>query len=177
MKHRTRHMAYTALFAALIVLCSFIAVPTQPPFTMQTFAVFGAALCLGARRGAAAVGLYLALGAVGVPVFAGFGGGIGYLLGASGGFALGFLPAAWIAGRLAERGRGGMRILGCAAGLFICYTFGLLWYVWIFSRGSVGIGTAAAVCVLPFVIPDAIKIALALALSRIFARFIPDRVS
>ena len=177
MKHRTRHMAYTALFAALIVLCAWIAVPTQPPFTMQTFAVFGAALCLGARRGAAAVGLYLALGAVGVPVFAGFGGGIGYLLGASGGFALGFLPAAWIAGRMAERGRGGMRILGCALGLLVCYGIGTLWYALVFAGGSVGLGSAAAVCVLPFVLPDAIKIALALALSRIFARFVPDRAS
>ena len=177
MKHRTRRMAYTALFAALIVLCAWIAVPTQPPFTMQTFAVFGAALCLGARRGTAAVGLYLALGAVGVPVFAGFGGGIGYLLGASGGFALGFLPAAWIAGRMAEQGRAPGRILGCALGLLVCYGIGVLWYALVFTGGSVGLGGAAAVCVLPFLIPDAIKIALALALSRIFARFVPDRAS
>ena len=164
-------MAYTALFAALTVLCSWIAVPTQPPFTMQTFAVFAAALCLGSRRAAAAVGLYLALGALGVPVFAGFSGGIGYLLGASGGFALGFLPAAWIVGRMAEHGGRCMRILGCILGLFVCYTLGLLWYVWIFSRGSVGIQTAAAVCVLPFLLPDAVKIALALTLSRIFMRY------
>ncbi len=162
-------MAYIALFAALTVLCTWITVPTQPPFTMQLFAVFTAALCLGARRGTAAVGLYLALGAVGVPVFAGFSGGIGHLFGASGGYALGFLPAAWIAGMSVRRGTR-MRILGCAAGLAVCYSIGTLWYALVFSRGSVGIGAAAAVCVLPFILPDAVKIALALALSRVLAR-------
>lgn len=170
--HRTRDMAYIALFAALTVLCTWIAVPTQPPFTMQTFAVFTAALCLGSRRGTAAVGLYLALGAVGVPVFAGFSGGIGHLFGASGGYALGFLPAAWIAGCTAERGGTMMRIIGCLSGLLICYTAGTLWYAFVFSRGSVSVGTAAAVCVLPFILPDAVKIALALALSRVLERHI-----
>ena len=168
---RTRDMAYIALFTALTVLCTWIAVPTQPPFTLQMFAVFAAALCLGSRRAGICVGLYLALGAVGVPVFAGFGGGIAHLLGASGGFALGFLPAAMLSGLSAHR-RMPARIFGCITGLAVCYICGTLWYALVFARGSVGIGAATAVCVLPFLLPDALKIVLALTLSRVFERHI-----
>ena len=95
---KTRDMAYISISAALIALCAWLSVPAAIPFTMQTFAVFAAAGTLGARRGAAALGLYILLGALGLPVFSGFQGGVGALLGATGGYIVGFLPAAAIAG-------------------------------------------------------------------------------
>jgi len=166
-----REAAYIAIFAALTVICTWIAVPTSPPFTMQSFAVLTAGLCLGARRGTAAVAVWLALGAVGAPVFTGFGGGIGHLAGITGGYALGFLGTAWMAGMSASRGRGA-QILGCAAGMLVCYAVGTAWYVIGYSRGAAGIGQAVTLCVLPFLLPDAGKIALALAMSRILRRHV-----
>ena len=82
-------MAYIALSAALISLCAWLSVPAPIPFTMQTFAVFAVAGTLGARRSALALGTYILLGALGLPVFAGFQGGAGALLGATGGYILG----------------------------------------------------------------------------------------
>lgn len=161
-----REMAFTALFAALLVISTWISLPGEPPFTMQTFAVFAAALLMG-RRAVAAVAVYLALGALGVPVFAGFSGGIGHLAGITGGFAVGFLPAAYVAGWVAERTRRvPVRALGCAAGLAICYMLGTVWFLCVASDGSAGLAAALAGCVIPFILPDAAKIALALLIAR-----------
>ena len=83
---KTKDMAYIALMAVLISVCSWLSVPAAIPFTMQTYAVFTALLLLGGRRGSIAVAVYIALGAVGLPVFSGFAGGIGKLMGPSGGY-------------------------------------------------------------------------------------------
>ena len=72
--------------------------PAPVPFTLQTFAIFLCSAVLGARRGLIAVLLYVLLGALGLPVFAGMQGGFGVLVGATGGYITGFLPAAVIAG-------------------------------------------------------------------------------
>ena len=88
-------LAYTALFTVLLTVCTWISVPVPPvPFTLQTFAVFAALGTLGGRRGTYAVGAYLLLGLAGAPVFSGFQGGAGVLLGATGGYILGFLASA-----------------------------------------------------------------------------------
>ena len=84
-------MVYIAISAALIAICSWISIPTAVPFTLQTFAVFFVLLLLGGERGTIATLVYVLLGAVGVPVFAGFSGGIGILLGSTGGYIIGFL--------------------------------------------------------------------------------------
>ena len=86
-------LAYTALFTVLLAVCTWISVPVPPvPFTLQTFAVFAALGTLGGRRGTYAVGAYLLLGLAGAPVFSGFQGGAGVLLGATGGYILGSWP-------------------------------------------------------------------------------------
>jgi biotin transport system substrate-specific component len=87
-------MTAVALGAVLIIICSWLTVPFAVPFTMQTFAVYCALLLLGGRRGLLAVLLYILLGAFGLPVFSGFRGGIGALLGPTGGYILGFLLCA-----------------------------------------------------------------------------------
>ena len=91
-------MAYIALMAVLISVCSWLSVPAAIPFTMQTYAVFTALLLLGGRRGSIAVAVYIALGAVGLPVFSGFVGGMGHLVGPTAGYIWGFLLAALIYG-------------------------------------------------------------------------------
>lgn len=88
---KTRELAYTGILAALIAVCSWISIPTAVPFTLQTFAVFLTLGLLGGRLGTLAVTVYLLLGAVGLPVFAGFHGGLGAFLGATGGYLVGFL--------------------------------------------------------------------------------------
>ena len=87
---KTRNMVYIAMFAVLISICSWISIPSAVPFTMQTFGIFLAVAVLGGKRGSLAVLVYLLLGLVGVPVFAGFSGGIGCLAGTTGGYIVGF---------------------------------------------------------------------------------------
>ena len=84
-------MVQIALFAAIIAVCSWIQIPMTVPFTMQTFAVFCALATLGGKGGTISVLIYIVLGAVGVPVFAGFTGGVGILFGTTGGYIIGFL--------------------------------------------------------------------------------------
>lgn len=160
-------MANIAMSTALISVCAWVSVPSAVPFTMQTFAVFLAAGVLGSRRALAAVSLYVLLGAIGLPMFAGMQGGLGVLVGATGGYISGFLPAAFIAGLRHSGKRDGMvDIILMILGLLVCYTFGTLWYALGYLGGMEGIGAALTACVLPYVIPDLLKILLAAAVAR-----------
>ena len=93
---KTRDITYIGIMAALMAVCSWISIPTAVPFTMQTFGVFFAVGALGGKRGTIAIAVYLLLGAAGLPVFAGFSGGIGALAGQTGGYLLGFILSAMI---------------------------------------------------------------------------------
>ena len=95
-RSKTLDMAYIALFTVLIAVCAWISIPTLVPFTLQTFGIFLATAVLGGKRGSLAVAVYLLLGAVGVPVFANFTGGLGMLLGVTGGYLVGFLFVALV---------------------------------------------------------------------------------
>ncbi|MEG0751567.1 MAG: biotin transporter BioY [Oscillospiraceae bacterium] len=163
-------VAHTALCVSLIAVCSWISVPLAVPFTMQTFAVFLTALMLGGKRGAAAVCVYILLGALGLPVFSGFGGGAGVLLGATGGYIVGFIPAVLISGFAAEKSghRTLWTALGMVAGLLVCYAFGTAWFMQVYTRanGPVALTSVLGWCVFPFILPDALKIALAILVSR-----------
>ena len=89
-----RELCATALGAALMTICAWISIPAQVPFTLQTFAVFFVTALLGLKCGTLSVIVYLLLGAVGLPVFAGFKGGLGSLMGVTGGYLLGFVFSA-----------------------------------------------------------------------------------
>ena len=166
---KTRDLVLIALFAALIALCAWITIPSFVPFTMQTFAVFMAASLLGGKRGTLAVLVYILLGAVGLPVFSGFNSGLGYLAGKTGGYIIGFIALAltmWGVTKIGGRGwvaRG----IGMVAGLLVCYAFGTAWFmnVYIRTSGPVTLMTVLSWCVIPYIIPDLVKIALALYLS------------
>ena len=146
---RTRDMAYIALFAILIAVCAWISIPmTTISFTLQTFAIFAALLTLGGRRGTYAVTVYLLLGAVGFPVFSGFQGGLGALLGATGGYIIGFLGSAlvyWLLTALVKDTLP-VRITACLLGLIVCYAFGTAWFMAVYTTGPMDVGAAVAMC-------------------------------
>ena len=157
-----------ALMAVLIAVCSWISIQTVVPFTLQTFAVFCALELLGGARGTIAVAVYLLLGAVGVPVFAGFTGGLGILLGSTGGYLLGFLLTGLVYWLFERLGRSlWLRVAALLLGLALCYAFGTLWFIEVYSRanGALSVVTALSWCVLPFLVPDGLKLVLALLLS------------
>ncbi len=132
---KTRDLVLIAMFAALMALCAWITIPSLVPFTMQTFAVFMAVNLLGGRRGTLAVAVYVLLGAVGLPVFSGFGGGAGVLFGKTGGTSSLSRLGADDVGRLSDRGRGfAMRIVAMLAGLIVCYAFGTIWFMNVYMR-------------------------------------------
>ena len=164
-RSKTYDMVYIAVFAVLIAICSWISIPMTVPFTLQTFAVFLAVGVLGGKRGSLAVLIYILLGAVGIPVFAGFSGGIGVLLGNTGGYIIGFLFSAllmWLIEKLFGRKTWVLGI-SMVLGLIVCYA---IMVVYAQNSGAVGLATVLGWCVIPFIIPDLVKIALALTLSK-----------
>jgi len=169
---RVRKLCLIAVAAVLLTVSAWIAIPTVPPFTLQTLAVWVIAFVLGRRAATAAVGLYLLLGAAGLPVFAGFTGGVGVLLGPTGGFLLGFLPMAWLAAwptRTALR-----RLVAWTGGLLVCYVIGTVWYAGVYMTFSAGtLLSAAATCVLPYVLPDIAKMATASIVCRRLEKSFP----
>ena len=176
-RNKTYDMVYIAIFAVLMAICSWISIPMAVPFTLQTFGVFMAVGILGGKRGTFAVLIYIILGAIGVPVFAGFSGGIGVLLSSTGGYIVGFLFSALVMwGMEALWGKKPVvQILSMIVGLIVCYALGTIWFMIIYARdtGAVGLGTVLGWCVIPFIIPDLVKIALAYVLSRRLRNYVP----
>ena len=167
---KTYDIVYVALFAVLIAICSWISVPATVPFTLQTMGVFLAVGILGGRRGTLSVLVYILLGAIGLPVFAGFTGGVGILLGNTGGYIIGFLFSAlimWGIERLAGNSLA-VQAVSMLIGLLVCYAFGTLWFLYLYNKNNdpVSIAVVLGWCVIPFIIPDLIKIALSLVISR-----------
>lgn len=160
-RNTLKSMILASLFAALTAVCAWLSIPVLDiAFTMQTFAVFLTLLVLGGKWGTVGVLVYLLLGAAGVPVFAGFRGGIGCLLGITGGYIWGFLASALVFWAL-ERFGGAA---ASAAGMAACYLCGSIWFS--VYAGDAGILAALFKCVLPYLLPDALKIALACSLAR-----------
>ncbi len=148
-------MVLSSLFAALTAVCAWIAVPLPGiSFTMQTFAVLLTLGVLGGRWGTVSIFLYLLLGLVGLPVFTGFRGGAAALLDPTGGFLWGFLLGTlvyWILERLGKL----PAMAGCLAVTYLCGS-------WWFSRyAGMDLFSAMTVSVLPWLIPDALKLMLA----------------
>lgn len=169
-------MAYIALFTVLIIISAWISIPTAVPFTMQTFGVFAAITILGGRRGTVSILIYILLGAVGLPVFSGFKGGFGALFGQTGGFIFGFLFSAllmWGMEKLFGK-KSQVLLISMLLGLFLCYAVGTLWFVYIYGKnmGEVGIGVVLGWCVLPFLIPDFVKLGLAYVLASKLRKYV-----
>ena len=169
-KLTVRDMAQVGLFTAVIVICAWISIPSTVPFTLQTLAVFLAAGLLGMRKSVAAIAVYILLGAAGVPVFSGFRAGIGTILGPTGGYMIGFFPAAIITCLGISRFGRGFWVMAAsmAAGLVVCYAFGTAWFALVYTGAAnvPSIGSILSMCVVPYIIPDAAKICVAALLTR-----------
>lgn len=161
------NLVYIAVFSAIICICAQISVPLGivVPFTLQTLGVFVAGAMLGAKRGTLSVLIYVLLGTIGIPVFAGFSGGIGTLVGPTGGFIIGFIFTALTVGIMCDKlGRKlWVLIVSMILGLALCYLFGTVWFIVVYNMKSqaMNVMTALTYCVFPFLIADAIKITVA----------------
>ena len=174
---KLRDMTQCGLFAALLSVCAWLSLPIADiAFTLQTFGVLLTLALLGGKKGTLSIFLYLLLGAVGLPVFTGFQGGIGVLLGPTGGYLVGFLfsgLAYWLLCGILNTGKTGS-LMGMIFGLLVCYLVGSFWFWMLYlSQGSpIGFAAVLAKCVVPYLIPDGIKLAAAWLLSHRLKRFL-----
>ena len=175
MKHEAvRDLVRAAVMAAVITICAWITVPGPIPFTLQVFGIATAVCFLGGRYGTLAMAAYLLIGAVGVPVFSGFRGGIGVLVGNTGGYLFGFLLGALVFWALGAKRKDSLLFtaLGFLACLAVCYTAGTAWFAVVSSAGGTGksVLEILSICVFPFLPVDLAKGALALVLVRLLKK-------
>ena len=158
-KMTIRDYCYIGLFTSLIAIMAQISIPMPAgvPMTLQTFAVPLAGIVLGRKRGFLAAAVYVLLGAVGAPVFAGFTGGIGIILGATGGFIVSFPLMAYLAGLGMEKMSRVYLWGSLIIGAFLNYACGTVWFM-AFSGSA--LQTALMGCVVPFIPTSIVKIIL-----------------
>jgi biotin transport system substrate-specific component len=160
--HELRMMVYASLMSTLIAAGAFIAIPIGPvPIVLQNFFVLLAGILLGSRWGLASVGVYLIAGALGLPVFAGGTAGLGRIMGPTGGYLLGYLPAVYVTGLISEGlgRRKGFDLLALTAGAVIVYLCGVPWLKMVTGMTA---EKALMLGMYPFLVGDALKIAAAL---------------
>lgn len=159
----------TGMFAAVLAVLSQVSIPMPSgvPVTLQTFAVALTGYVLGWKLGGAAVVVYILLGAVGVPVFAGFHGGFGSLIGATGGFIWGFIFMTILCGiGMATKNKCLAAVFG-VVGLAICHLLGIVQFSAVMERGFAESAMLASV---PYLIKDVISVALALAIGLVLRK-------
>lgn len=171
---KTSEMARVALLAALTAAAAQITIPLPPvPFTLQVLMVVLSGLLLGPRLGALSQGIYLLLGAAGLPVFYGFKGGLGHLLGPTGGYLVSYPLAAALAGlaaaSVARSGRARAVLSGTASGLLALVAIYALGAGWLAVQAGLSLPAAIVAGVLPFVLLDALKVVLAALLATAVA--------
>ena len=160
-----------AISAALITVCSWISIPLGPvPFTLQTMAILAVMLTCGGRRGTISILVYLVMGACGIPVFAGFKGGVTSLIGPTGGFLVGFLIAGliyWLLEKLIFKKLMTSTVKTWIFGAInsvifevVLYIVGVIWFMTVYAAktGPIGLGAVMTMCVIPFIIPDIVKL-------------------
>ena len=165
---KVKYIALCGLFAALNCICAWIGFPLgDSVVTLQTFSVALCLLLLGGKWGSVSILVYLLLGAVGLPVFSGFRGGIGALFGVTGGYLWGFLLFGLIFwGICALFGRN-RTVFALIFGMVGCYVCGTVWYAVAFTAGGgISAGAVFLKCVAPYLLPDALKLWLAQTLSQ-----------
>lgn len=175
-QNKTRDIVFIGIFAALIAICSWISIPTTVPFTLQTMGVFTAVGLLGRQARQSCSSCLHPAGSGRSACICGFSGGVGVLFGTTGGYIIGFLASAllmWGIETICGRGKIVLAI-SMVLGLVVCYAIGTLWFMVVYAKtsGAVGLGTVLGWCVIPFIIPDLIKIGIALLLTERFRKVI-----
>ena len=159
-QNKVQKLVMTGMFSALLAVLSLVSIPmpTGVPITLQTFAVALCGYVLGPALGTLSVMVYLAMGAVGLPVFAGFSSGVGELLGMTGGFLWGFLFLALFCGLGVWTKKRPLALLLGAAGLAVCHLLGALQFSLVSSSPLLQSFLLVSV---PYLIKDAVSVALA----------------
>ena len=161
---KTRELVLASLMTAATAVLAQIMLPIGPvPLNLAVLGAYLAGCLLEPAWALASMAAYLLLGAFGLPVFAGLSGGPAVLAGPTGGYIVGYLLIALFTALAAKRGGTLLISAAMAAGLLACYALGTGWFMVVTGRG---LAESLALCVLPFVIPDACKAAAALLLSR-----------
>ena len=172
---KVRNMALCGLFTAVLTLCAWLSIPMGDlVITLQTFGIFLTLGLLGGKRGSITILVYLLLGAVGAPVFSGFRGGLGALLGTTGGYIFGFMSTSlcyWLITSI--KNTPVVRLVAMVLGLLLCYFCGSWWYLSQYlSAGTATLGFVLLKCVVPYLVPDALKLMLAWFLTARLKRFV-----
>lgn len=186
--NRTYNIVLESICAALIAVCSWISLNVMDiPFTLQTFGILLVLYTLGGKRGTISIVIYLLLGLIGVPVFAGFKSGPAALLGPTGGFIVGFLicslvywliDSLWL-GKLKKNDTSRF-VVSLIEGIvfeLILYVFGVAWFMTVYTRntGAIGLAAVLGMCVYPFLIPDAVKLVVACTTSLRTVRIVKQK--
>ncbi len=151
----TRKITQTALFTAIMIICSQIAIPTGiVPFSLSIFAIYFIALTLDRNQAVTAIAIYILLGVVGLPVFAGFGSGVGKLLGPTGGFIIAYPIMAFVVSSIVKKDKLSLHIAALTVSTLVCYTLGTVWFS--YSLGT-DIRTAIITVAVPYIPFDILK--------------------
>lgn len=174
---KIKDIVFIGISAALIAVCSWISIPLPTvPITLQTMGVCLIAGLLGLKKGTLATVIYIALGTIGVPVFSGFTGGVGIILGQTGGYIIGFVFTALIVGFASDKFKGRLLplILSMVIGILVCYAFGTAWFAVVYAKSNepASLLTILGWCVFPFLLPDAVKVAVAAVLANRLKKFV-----
>ena len=168
MNTKTKQLITYALFAALTSVLSQISIPlpfTPVPLNLATLSVLLAGAILGNKGGAISQFVYTIIGAIGLPVFANFSAGVGILVGPTGGYIIGYIVAAFVVGTILDKSYHSLfsYILSMSLGIITCYTLGTIWFMYITNNNLI---TSLAMCVIPFIPGDIIKIILGAMLAK-----------
>jgi len=174
LKIKTKEIIFCALFAALTAILSQISIPlpfTPVPINLATVSVCLGAGLLGSKLGAISQVVYVIIGAIGVPVFANFSGGLGIVAGPTGGYIIGYIVATILIGVIIKRLGENLNayIIAMSIGILGCYTIGTAWFMYITKTG---LFEALIMCVVPFLIGDMLKVVLSAFLVKRLKRFI-----
>lgn len=160
-KITTQQMALVAIMTALTCILAPFSLPIGPvPISLTNLVIYFSLYLLGWKLGTLSYVIYLLIGLVGVPVFSGFTAGPAKLFGPTGGYLIGFIPMAIIAGIVIDKfSQRWIQILGMIVGTVICYAFGTAWFC---IQAGYTVSAALAVCVIPFIPADLIKMVIAM---------------
>ena len=158
---KIKDMTFIAVMTAVICILGPLSIPIGPvPISLTNLALYLTIYILGTRRSVIACGLYLLIGLVGIPVFSGFTGGPAKLAGPTGGYIIGFIIMAVIAGLVIDNcHKSWIQFVGMIVGTIICYLFGTIWFCIV---ADYTFKAALAVCVIPFIPADLVKMIIAM---------------